>query len=102
MVTKVTEGLKGVIYHLDDVLVWGQTQEEHDAHLHVVLEKIQKAGVTLNVNNCNLFKQEMTFLGHVISASSLCADLGKTEAVRKMEEMTNVRELGSFFIGMLN
>ncbi|KAJ8356774.1 hypothetical protein SKAU_G00195680 [Synaphobranchus kaupii] len=56
MVTEVTEGLQGVMCHMDDVLVWGRTQEEHDARLHVVLGKIEKAGITLNVDKCDLSK----------------------------------------------
>lgn len=31
MVTEVTCGLEGVLCHMDDILVWGKTQEEHDA-----------------------------------------------------------------------
>ena len=42
MVTEVTEVLKGVVCHMGDVLVWGQTQEEHDARLHAALQKMKK------------------------------------------------------------
>lgn len=101
MATEVTEGLEGVVCYMDDVLVWGQTQEEHDAHLHAVLERIQKAGIALNVGKCDLSKQEVTLLGHVISASGISPDPSKTEAVRKMGEPTNVSELRSF-LGMVN
>ncbi|XP_034075852.1 uncharacterized protein K02A2.6-like [Gymnodraco acuticeps] len=101
MTTEVTEGLEGVFCHMDDVLVWGQTQEEHDARLYAVLEKIQKAGITLNVEKCDISKQEVTYLGHVITASGIRPDPSKTEAVRKMEEPKNVSELRSF-LGMVN
>ncbi len=39
MTTEVTGGLEGVLCHMDDILVWGQTQDEHDMRLHAVLEK---------------------------------------------------------------
>ena len=101
MVTEVTEGLEGVVCHMDDVLVWGRTQEEHDARLHATLEKIQEAGITLNIDKCDLSKSEVTFLGHVLSTSGISPDPGKTEAVRKMQEPTTVTELRSF-LGMVN
>ncbi|XP_061920402.1 uncharacterized protein K02A2.6-like [Entelurus aequoreus] len=101
MVTEVTEGLEGVVCHMDDVLVWGRTQKEHDARLHATLEKIQKAGITLNVDKCDLSKSEVTFLGHVLSTSGISPDPSKTEAVRKMQEPTTVTELRSF-LGMIN
>lgn len=55
MVPDVTEGLYGVVCHIDDVLVWGRSQEEHDVHLHAVLHKMENAGVTLNLDKCVLF-----------------------------------------------
>lgn len=42
MTTEVTEGLEGVVCHMDNVLVWGRTQEEHDARLHGVLERTKR------------------------------------------------------------
>ncbi len=101
MVTEVTEGLEGVVCHIDDVLVWGRTQEEHDARLHAALEKIQKAGITLNMEKCDLSKSEVSFLGHVVSASGISPDPGKTEAVKRMQEPMTVSELRSF-LGMVN
>ena len=44
MVTEVTEGLEGVVCHIDDVLVWGRTQAEHDDRLHAVLETVAVLG----------------------------------------------------------
>lgn len=84
MMSKVTEGLEGVVCHIDDVLVWGRTREEHDAWRHAVLQKMQKVGIILNIDKCDLSKQEMTFLGHLISTSGISPDPGKTEAIRKM------------------
>ncbi|KAJ8332638.1 hypothetical protein SKAU_G00424270 [Synaphobranchus kaupii] len=53
MVTEVTAGLEGVVCHMDDILIWGWTQAEHDARVHTVLERAQKAGVTLNTAKCD-------------------------------------------------
>ena len=101
MVTEVTEGLEGVVCHIDDVLVWGRTQAEHDDRLHAVLEKIQKAGITLNIEKCDLSRSEVSFLGHVVSASGISPDPVKTEAVKRMQEPTTVSEVRSF-LGMVN
>lgn len=60
MVTEVTEGLEGVICYMDDVLVWGQTQEEHDARLHAAFQKMENAGLTPNIDKCELSKQEVS------------------------------------------
>ena len=41
---------------IDNVLVHGQTMEEHDECVLAVLERIKQAGVTLNVEKCEFFK----------------------------------------------
>ena len=34
-------GLPGVLCHLDDILVFGKDNQEHNAHLQAVLERTQ-------------------------------------------------------------
>ena len=89
---------------MDDILVWGQTQEEqeeHDVGLHAVLEKVQKASITLNMAKCELTRHTIRFLGHVISADGVKPDPEKTRAVQELDAPKNVSELRSF-LGMIN
>ena len=101
MTIEVTEGLTGTVSHIDDVLVWGCNQEEHDARLHAVLRKMEEAGITLNVDKCKFSQREVKFLGHIISDEGIRADPGKTAAISDMKTPTNIHELRSF-LGMVN
>ena len=47
--SNVLSGVKGSFCLIDDVLVFGKTQGEHDQRLADALKRIQSAGVTLNV-----------------------------------------------------
>ena len=38
--------------HIDDVLIFGCTQQEHNTRLHIALQKIQSVRVTLNKEKC--------------------------------------------------
>jgi len=40
--TMVIKGLSGVVCHLDNVLIWGESQTQHDERLHTVLARIEK------------------------------------------------------------
>ena len=44
----ILDGLAGVLYLMDDILIFGKDQKEHDTRLTAALERIQAAGVTLN------------------------------------------------------
>ena len=71
-------GLKGTLCLLDDVLIFGKTQEEHDQKLAEALMRIQSAGVTLNKDKCVFNTSTLTFLGHVLDKDGISADPEKT------------------------
>ena len=60
---KILSGLPGVLCHMDDILNFGNTKEEHDIRLHHVLQKLQTTGVTLNKSKYEFGKERLTFLG---------------------------------------
>lgn len=70
--SRILEGLEGVVCQMDDVLVWGSSQSEHDERLRRVLSKLQEAGVTLN-EKCEFSKTKIKFLGQIVEASGVSA-----------------------------
>ena len=72
--SEILQGQEGVLCHMDDVLIFGQNQQEHDSRLHSVLQCIQAAGLTLNPNKYEFSKKSLTFLGHIIDAHGVSAD----------------------------
>ena len=64
---QILSGHEGTLCHIDDVLIFGKTQQEHDACLYSALAQIQSAGLTLNAGKCEFTKSEIKFLGHVIN-----------------------------------
>ena len=99
--SSILDGEEGVLCHMDDILIFGQTQEEHDVRLHQVLKKIQSAGITLNKNKCEFEKESLHFLGRKIDKNGISADPNKIVAVFKMETPKTRTELRSF-LGMVN
>ena len=67
----ILDGLAGVLCLMDDILVFGKDQKEHDTRLTAALERIQVAGVTLNKDKCEFNKTSLTFLGHTMGKVSL-------------------------------
>ena len=50
--SQILENLDGVICQMDDVLVFGSTEKEHDERLAEVLARLERANVTLNSAKC--------------------------------------------------
>ena len=55
------------IIYLDDVTVFSKTLEEHIVRLRAVFKKLKQAGLKLKPSKCEFFRQELTYLGHVVS-----------------------------------
>ena len=98
---EILAGCTGTLCLIDDVLVFGATQEEHDLRLDGVLARIQAAGVTLNDEKCVFSTTTVKFLGHIVDKFGIRADPEKTMAINKMAQPTNVTELRRF-MGMIN
>ena len=95
------EGLQGVLCLIDDILIFGKDEAQHDERLFAALERIQKAGVTLNAGKCEFWCDKLKFLGHVISKHGISSDPVKTAAIKEMEAPTNITELHRF-MGIVN
>jgi len=86
----VLAGVEGTVNMIDDTLVFGRNQTEHDERLEEVLQKLEEAGITLNAEKCEYSKASLTFLGHVVDESGIRPDPEKIKAIRDMEDPTNV------------
>ena len=95
------QGIEGVICIMDDVLIHGKSQAEHDERLDLVLTRLNKANVTLNPDKCAFSKPKLKFAGYLISSKGIEIDPEKTEAIEKMERPRNVSDLRRF-LGMVN
>ena len=98
-ISSIIQSIDGAKNISDDILVYGRTQREHDAALDKVLKALHLNGLTLNREKCEFNKTEVTFFGVVFKSSGISPDPLKVEAIRSMENPTNVTELRSF-LGM--
>ncbi|GBM74302.1 Retrovirus-related Pol polyprotein from transposon 17.6 [Araneus ventricosus] len=86
---------------MDEFVVYGETEKEHDERLYQVLQRLQDSGWTLNAKKCQFRKKSIKFLGHNISADGICPDPTETETIKKMSQPTDITEIKRF-LGMAN
>jgi hypothetical protein len=72
---------KFVMVFIDDILVFSKTEEEHEVHLRLVLEKLRGHQLYAKFSMCEFWITEVAFLGHVISARGVSIDLNKVKDV---------------------
>jgi hypothetical protein len=59
------------------ILVTSKTFEEHICNLRKVFGQLRSAGLRLKPKKCFLFRNEVLYLGHVVSASGVWPDPAK-------------------------
>ena len=77
----ILKSLSGVMSNMGDVIIFGETQEQHDECLIEVLHRLAQARVTLN-EKCEFSKCSLKYLGHVIFFEGIKADPGKSQPSR--------------------
>ena len=90
--SEVLHDLEGTRCMIDDTIIYGRDQEEHDARLEAALERIKSTGLTLNREKCEFSQEEVSFLGQLVGKEGIRPD---------MEEPTDRSELRRF-LGMVN
>ena len=98
---KLLGNLPGVVVIMDDVVVFGITEAEHDEHLQAVLEICKHKGLILNRSKC-LFKQdEVPFMGNIVGRGGVKSEPDKIAAICNLPARQNETEL-SRVLGMTN
>lgn len=98
--SRVLECLEGVLCQMEDALVFGTAQAEHEQRLYAALQRIQDARITLN-EKCEFSKDSVKFLGQIVHSSGIKRDAEKVQAVVAMREPVNVSEIRRV-MGMVN
>ena len=75
------EGVKVIV---DDLLVWGKDDKEHDARLKQVLRRAREVNLKFNAKKCRIKQEEVPYVGHVLSEDGLKPDPEKIRAVKEM------------------
>ena len=78
------------------LLVFSETFEEHLQHLDYVLTTIEKHGLKLKPSKCQLFSDEVPYLGHIISAEGVATDPEKVKTVEEWPTPATVEQLQAF------
>ena len=70
-----------VVAFVDDILIYSQSEEEHEDYLRIVLQALRDHKLYVKISKCEFLLTEVKFLGHVMLASSVSVDPNKVKVV---------------------
>ena len=95
-ISKIIFWSEGCANSQDDIIVWQNSIQQHDERLKAVFDHIRQSGVKLNTAKCVFGVNELTSLGHVVSAHGVKPDPKKVEAITEYPMPKNKTELQRF------
>src|SRR5438105_4712966 len=87
---------KFFVVFFDDILIYSRSEEEHEKHLRVVLDRLRDHQLYAKFSKCEFWLQKASFLGHVLSEEGVAVDPTKVEAVMDWQTSRYVLEIRSF------
>jgi hypothetical protein len=87
---------KFVVVYLDDILIFSKTAKENLSHLKQVSQTLRENQFYANPKNCDFMKEEISFLGHRVSANGLKVDPKKVRAMADWKVPKDVHGVRSF------
>lgn len=80
----------------DDILVYSPTLEQHLVDLEEVLKLLRRDHWQVKASKCSFAQQQISYLGHVISAQGVATEEDKIQSVQNWITPSNVKELRGF------
>ena len=98
----VLQGCKCTVYYTDDILVTGTIRKEHEENLRQVFRRLEQYGLRLKMEKCELFQEEIEFLGHRITRKGVSPTCTK-ERIANILAARSPRNKGELksFIGLM-
>jgi hypothetical protein len=87
--------------YLDDTLIYSDNFEQHQQHIHLVLNTFAKPGLHLKPKKCEFHQQEVKYLGLIISTEGIKIDPKKICAMQDWEPPSNLKDVRAF-LGFAN
>jgi hypothetical protein len=66
---------------IDDILIYSRSEEEHEEHLHLVLQKLREYRLYAKLSKFEFWMKQVAFLGHIISKGGISVDPSKVQDV---------------------
>ena len=88
--------LRDCLIYLDDIIIFSSSFEEHLSQLDSVFTRLQEHNLKLKPSKCEFFRNQVVYLGHVVSEEGIQTDPSKIDAVKSWPVPKNTQDVRKF------
>jgi hypothetical protein len=85
-----------IVVYFDDILVYSRTMDEHQSHLSQLFKVLDQERFYGNLDKCEFFTNQVTFLGYLVSEQGIKVDEKKVQAIRDWPVPQSIQQVRSF------
>ena len=80
----------------DNIQIYSWTKEDHEKHLHHILETLKRDQLYAKRNKCSFFVEKVAYLGYIVSKDGMTADIAKIEVVNQWPIPKSISKVRGF------
>lgn len=96
----ILTGLKNTKVYMDDLLIYSKDLTEHAKHLELLIERLRKNNIKINLEKSALFKKEISYLGFTIDSTGIAPQIDSTK-IMSLKKPSNKKQLMKL-LGFIN
>ena len=82
--------------YLNDILIYSDNEAEHKIHIKCVLQKLEEAGLQVNITKCAFYVTQVPYLGLIITIKGVKMNSVKVSIIVKWFPLMNIKDVQSF------
>ena len=102
VMTDIFKDLPFVQVYMDDIVVHSASEQQHQAHLRQVFQRLKENKLKLNLQKCTFQVTEIEFLGFRVSEKGVLPLPANVAAITSMPDVLASRTMVRRFLGMAN
>ena len=79
--------------YLDDMIIFSNNEVEYLQHIEEIFKRLERFGLKMKREKCDLFKKHIQYLGHLIAEEDFTPLPEKLESIRKMPRPKTPKEV---------
>lgn len=90
-----------VVTYIDDILIYSKNKKEHQQHVKTIMKKLMDAQLQVKLSKCEFNKNEVEFLGFIISGNEIKMDPKKIKSIVEWKSPKSAHDI-QIFLGFAN